>query len=223
MALKSARAVGSVVLATPPDGDALLWAPAAGRALLAWSIAALVAAPEVAGVRLVVAAQRLDAARALVAMHGWAHVLPIAPDATGKPPSPTRDGAWTYVLVHDAARPLLTSALVSRVVTAAATTGAAVAVEPVSETIKRVERGIVVETLSRAELAQLATPLVLRADLFDALVRDTADWSALPATLVARALASGIAVQTVTIDGESFAVTSVADLAVAEALLATRA
>ena len=63
------------------------------------------------------------------------------------------------VLVHDAARPLASPALLDRALAAARETGAAIPVLPVSDTIKRVNTGgRVVETVAREELRAVQTP-----------------------------------------------------------------
>jgi 2-C-methyl-D-erythritol 4-phosphate cytidylyltransferase/2-C-methyl-D-erythritol 2,4-cyclodiphosphate synthase len=70
------------------------------------------------------------------------------------------------VLVHDAARPFVTSALIERAI---ATQGAAVPALPVTDTIKLVTDGRVVETLDRARLRAVQTPQVFDyADLLTA-------------------------------------------------------
>ncbi|MBM3531168.1 MAG: bifunctional 2-C-methyl-D-erythritol 4-phosphate cytidylyltransferase/2-C-methyl-D-erythritol 2,4-cyclodiphosphate synthase [Alphaproteobacteria bacterium] len=63
------------------------------------------------------------------------------------------------VLIHDAARPFCSSALVSRAIAACATTGAAIPAMEVTDTIKRVDaRGRVAGTVDRAELRAVQTP-----------------------------------------------------------------
>ena len=63
------------------------------------------------------------------------------------------------ILVHDAARPLVTDEVVERVVQALAEGfDGAVPALAVQDTVKRVERGVVVETLDRAELVTVQTP-----------------------------------------------------------------
>lgn len=65
----------------------------------------------------------------------------------------------THVLVHDAARPLASPALVERVVSAlAAGADAVVPAIPVRDTIKRVAEGRVVETVDRTDLVAVQTP-----------------------------------------------------------------
>ena len=51
------------------------------------------------------------------------------------------DPRTEVVLMHDAARPLVTEDLISRTIRAAAEHGAAIAAQPVSDTVKRVRRG----------------------------------------------------------------------------------
>jgi 2-C-methyl-D-erythritol 4-phosphate cytidylyltransferase len=70
------------------------------------------------------------------------------------------------VLVHDAARPLLTAAIARAVIDALEqddAADAAIAAAPVTDTIKRVDRGLgVLETLARESLWAVQTPQVFR-------------------------------------------------------------
>ena len=72
------------------------------------------------------------------------------------------DPRTEVVLVHDAARPLVTADLISRTIHAAAEHGAAIAAQPVSDTVKRVRRdatGVaIVETLPRESIFLAQTP-----------------------------------------------------------------
>src|SRR3954452_17858630 len=70
------------------------------------------------------------------------------------------------VLIHDAARPFVTSAVISRAIVAAGRTGAAVPAIPVSDTIKLVgEAGDVEGTPERARLRIAQTPQAFRYDV----------------------------------------------------------
>lgn len=62
------------------------------------------------------------------------------------------------VLVHDGARPLVSDALIARVIEAAREAGAAVPCVPVADTVKEVEGERVVATLERARLRAVQTP-----------------------------------------------------------------
>ena len=70
------------------------------------------------------------------------------------------------VLIHDAARPFVTPALISRAIAAAGTTGAAVPAIPVTDTIKQVDAsGAVDATPDRAKLRIAQTPQAFRFDV----------------------------------------------------------
>lgn len=63
-----------------------------------------------------------------------------------------------YVLIHDAARPFVSSDLIDRVIRALATSEAIVPALALSDTIKLVNDGTVLETLDRAKLFSAQTP-----------------------------------------------------------------
>jgi len=67
--------------------------------------------------------------------------------------------APALVLVHDAARPFASEALITRAIAAAQTSGAAVPVVPVADTVKTVDAaGTVTGTIDRAHLRLVQTP-----------------------------------------------------------------
>ena len=74
-------------------------------------------------------------------------------------------GDADIVVVHDAARPLVSTALIEAVIAAARVHGAATAAIPCVDTIKRVEAGMVVETLPRTALVAVQTPQAFAAQL----------------------------------------------------------
>jgi 2-C-methyl-D-erythritol 4-phosphate cytidylyltransferase len=67
-------------------------------------------------------------------------------------------GECDYVLVHDAARPMASAALVRRVLAAAVETGAAFPGLPPRDAVKRVEGGRLVESLDRSQIVLAQTP-----------------------------------------------------------------
>jgi 2-C-methyl-D-erythritol 4-phosphate cytidylyltransferase/2-C-methyl-D-erythritol 2,4-cyclodiphosphate synthase len=112
------------------------------------------------------------------------------------------------VLVHDAARPFVSPALIGRVVDAALSYGAAIPVVPLTDTIKQVEAERVRATLDRTTLYRAQTPQAAnREDLIRALEN-------LPdATDEAAALeALGIPVRAVQGDENNVKITTMADL-----------
>jgi 2-C-methyl-D-erythritol 4-phosphate cytidylyltransferase len=78
------------------------------------------------------------------------------------------------IIVHDAARPLVDDAVIGRVIAALGEGfDGAVPGLPVSDTIKRVEGGIVVETLDRGALSAVQTPQAFVAPVLRACVEST--------------------------------------------------
>ena len=76
------------------------------------------------------------------------------------------------VLVHDAARPFVTSDVISRAIEGAVAHGAAIVAVPVSDTVKRVgvADGVIVETLPREEIFLAQTPQAFRRDVLGAAI-----------------------------------------------------
>ncbi len=72
-----------------------------------------------------------------------------------------------FVIVHDAARPCVSRALIEKVLSAADEDGAAIAALPAVETIKRVREGFVEATLRREMLYTVQTPQAFRRALFE--------------------------------------------------------
>jgi 2-C-methyl-D-erythritol 4-phosphate cytidylyltransferase len=119
-----------------------------------------------------------------------------------------------FVLVHDAARPLVTSEVIDRVLAGlAAGADAVIPGVPLVDTVKRVEGGIVVETLQRDELVAVQTPQGFpRAVLAEALAAEF-DGATDCASLVER---TGRAVTVVDGDPVNSKITTPDDLARAE-------
>jgi 2-C-methyl-D-erythritol 4-phosphate cytidylyltransferase len=210
--------------AAPPKALVAL----AGRSLLVRSIEALAAAREIEWVLPVLPAATLadwpalraelpDASRVLAPVAGGAERSDSARAGLAALPSEA-----THVAVHDAARPLVRAADVSRVVAAALAHGAAVLAEPARDTIHRVEAGCIVATPPRSECWAAQTPQVFRVDwLREAYAKASAEGvvGTDDATLVARL---GNAVRVVPGDPDNFKITTAADLARAAALLGER-
>ena len=129
----------------------------------------------------------------------------------------------TVVIVHDAARPLVTRDLAERCLAGLEGHDGAVAAAPVSDTVKEADsRGRVVRTLDRGALWAVQTPQVFSADaLRRALEVDDAALAAATddASLVE---AAGGAVRIVEAPPENIKVTSRLDLRTAEAVLRER-
>lgn len=120
------------------------------------------------------------------------------------------------VLVHDAARALVPVEVVEAVVAALrGGASAVVPVVPVADTVKRVDEGVVVETLERASLRAVQTP-----QGFQRSVLEAAHAADAPVTDDASMVeAMGVTVVTVPGSALAFKVTTPADLLLAEAVL----
>ena len=117
------------------------------------------------------------------------------------------------ILVHDAARPLLDDAVVERLLTALGEgCDGAVPGLPLVDTVKRVQGGVVVETLPRAGLVAVQTPQAFVAGALRAAVADDAEASDC-ASLVER---HGGRIAVVEGDPRLLKVTTAADLALIE-------
>ena len=82
-------------------------------------------------------------------------------------------GHAEVVVIHDAARPLVTPDLIGRTVDAAVRFGAAIAALPATDTVKRSDAdGFVIDTIPRNEIFLAQTPQAFRVDVLrDALAR----------------------------------------------------
>jgi 2-C-methyl-D-erythritol 4-phosphate cytidylyltransferase len=190
----------------------------AGRSLLQWSVDVLQALPAIG--RIVVALPAgVDAPAGTVGVEGGATRSESVARALAAA------GPGDPVLVHDAARPLLSAELALEVIAAAQREGvdAAIAAAPVTDTIKRADHvGRVSETLDRSSLWAVQTPQVFRraaleralAAPADVLARATDD-----AWLVEREGGSVAVVESRT---PNLKVTTELDLRLAELLLAQR-
>lgn len=126
------------------------------------------------------------------------------------------------VAVHDGVRPFVTPEEIDQVVAAARENGAAVLTSPVADTIKRVQDGRIIETVSRAELRRALTPQCFR---FAVLKRayetlDELESSGIEITddsLLVEKL--GIAIRSIDGSPRNLKITSAEDLVQAEAML----
>jgi 2-C-methyl-D-erythritol 4-phosphate cytidylyltransferase len=124
----------------------------------------------------------------------------------------------TVVLVHDAARAFTPAEVIAAVVEAVESGAPAVVpVLPVADTLKRVDAaGVVVDTPNRAELRIVQTPQGFAAEVLRRAYASNGDESTDDAGLVERL---GIPITTVPGHPNALKITTVFDLAVAEAVL----
>jgi len=195
-----------------------------GRPALARVLELFLAVDEVD--RIVVAAPeaRLEAARAVVEELAPGKPVTLCPGGETRQLSvraglASLDAACEWVLVHDAARPLASPALVRRVLAAAKESGAAFPGLPPRDAVKRVEGGRLVESLDRSRIVLAQTP---QAFSFPLLLR--AHFEAADAGLVGDddaqlVAASGHPVTVVEGEQTNIKLTTPEDLEVLEALI----
>jgi 2-C-methyl-D-erythritol 4-phosphate cytidylyltransferase len=123
------------------------------------------------------------------------------------------------VAVHDGVRPFVTAEEIDAVVAAAQTDGAAILVAPVTDTIKQVSDGRVVQTLDRGVLRRALTPQCFRYDVLREAYQaaDVTDPSVTDESVLVEKL--GIPVSIVEGSSRNIKITTAQDLAIAEAIL----
>ena len=130
-----------------------------------------------------------------------------------------RSATAEIVAVHDGVRPFVTAEEIDAVVAAAQTDGAAILVAPVTDTIKQVSDGRVVQTLDRGVLRRALTPQCFRYDVLRQAYEaaDVTDPSVTDESVLVEKL--GIPVSIVEGSSRNIKITTAQDLAIAEAIL----
>jgi 2-C-methyl-D-erythritol 4-phosphate cytidylyltransferase len=201
--------------------------PLAGRPMVAWSLEALAASHEVDAIVLVAPMGREadfeHAVGGAIDLHRIVHGGTTRSRSVLAGLSAVGEAA-ERVLVHDAARPLLTPAVVAAVLAALPGADGAIAASPLADTLKRVgEDEVIAGTADRAGLWRAETPQAFPAKTLRAAFA-SADAGELDAVTDCAALveALGGRVRVVRSPGPNLKVTTPADLDVAEALLRAR-
>lgn len=124
-----------------------------------------------------------------------------------------------YVLVHDAARPMASAALVRRVLAAAYHTGAAIPGLPPRDAVKLVEGGRLVESLDRSQLVLAQTPQAFSYQLLERAHFEAADAGLVGDDDSQLVASSGHAVAVVEGEPTNIKLTTAEDLEVLQALI----
>ncbi len=195
------------------------------RPLVAYSMMAFEACPDIRQIVLVVRRDRLEAAKNMAQMFGISKLRAVVAGGAQRQDS-VRNGLaelppeTRYVAIHDAARPLVTPALISETVKCARKHGTGVAGRRVVDTVKLVEKAPVVSrTVDRDQLWTVQTPQTFSLDLLRqayARLEETREVVTDDAAALERI---GVAVRLVEWAPVNLKVTVPEDLAVAAALL----
>ncbi|RZJ97591.1 MAG: bifunctional 2-C-methyl-D-erythritol 4-phosphate cytidylyltransferase/2-C-methyl-D-erythritol 2,4-cyclodiphosphate synthase [Brevundimonas sp.] len=201
-------------------GFAKQWRSLGGKPVVRWSVEALLNAGAQDVVVVVTPGAEVEAAEALSGLNGW-RAIPGGAVRTDS----VRAGLQALggpddrpVLVHDAARPFLSTAVIERCVRALDNADGALPALPVADSLRRATDGVVSGAVEREALWRAQTPQTFRLKtLTDAFAAWPSDETATDeATVVERA---GGRVRIVEGDARLMKLTYPEDFAMAEALL----
>ncbi len=146
-----------------------LLAPLGGRPLVAYSIEVFVNHPAIDALVVVASESNQDGVRAIVESAAAGKTTVILGGARRRDSvfrGLNAAGECDFVVVHDAARPLVDAAMIDEALAGARELGAALCAVPVSDTVKRAEpSGRVSSTVTREGLWLAQTPQAFRSDL----------------------------------------------------------
>lgn len=149
-----------------------LMADLAGKPVVAHALLAFEQCEDVERIVLVTREDRVAEFQTLAQEHGICKLAAVVPGGAerhfsvwnGLQAAALQEG--DYVAVHDAARPLITPAEITRCLELAQQTGAAVCASPVADTLKRATPdGKVGESVDREQLWAMQTPQIFLAEL----------------------------------------------------------
>lgn len=138
--------------------------PVAGTPVIAYSLRAALASPAIDAAVIVAGLHTREPIEILVEQEMQSKPIKIVLGGSRRQDSVLAgiraacDLGATFVAVHDAARPLVRSVLFDATIEAAREQGGAIAAVPVTDSLKRVERGAVAASVSRDQLWAAQTP-----------------------------------------------------------------
>ena len=145
-----------------------LWTPLVGRITLARTIDVFEASPLIQDIILVVNATHHADALALCKHEHWQKVAAVVVGGIRRQDSVRMgletlaklDSLCQWVMIHDGARPLVTTTIIEDGLRAVREHQAVIAAVPVKDTIKHVDKGQIDATLERSLLWMVQTPQV---------------------------------------------------------------
>ena len=198
-----------------------------GRPLLAWTLDALVAAPEVTRVVVVTSVERRAAVRDAAWLPGA--VIDVVSGGERRQDSVRAglnriDRDAKYVAVHDAARPLITPEQIERAFEQCRVHGAAALAQPVNDTLKRADGDLlVVGSVDRHQIYAMQTPQIFERKLIENAYRAVYAENILVTDEVSAVERLGYKIALVLNDDFNFKITYPRDLPVADFILRERA
>jgi 2-C-methyl-D-erythritol 4-phosphate cytidylyltransferase len=222
------ESVGAILVAAGRStrmGFDKLWADLGGKPVLAWSLSTLAGCMALDRLVIVTGADRQDETWRLVGRTVPARLRARTVLGGERRRDSVASGLaalddCTWVVVHDAARPFLSEAVIARGLFEVTATGACVAALPARDTIKRVDLDrTVLETPPREQLWTVQTPQLFRRDLVLEALAASDDDATDEAALIER---HGGTVRVFEGETTAFKITTPDDLEIARALLARK-
>lgn len=209
-------------------GDsAKVMAPLLDRPMLAWTLDAFAKSSLTTGIVIVVGRHTEAAVTELVACGKWPSVAAIVAGGNSRQYSMANGVAAVtqgtdVVLVHDAARPLVQPDQIDACIIAAAEYGGAILAAPITDTVKRVDDGLITATIDRSTLWAAQTPQAFRADLIRPMAELAASGAIGITDEASLAERLGYPVHIVASDSTNMKITHSHDCLIAEAILRAR-
>ncbi len=201
--------------------------PIAGKPIIAWTVETLEQTPIIDSIVLVAPDEFIGEFKKLCSENSWEKVVAIVAGGLDR-----QQSVWNglkvmpeeteWVIVHDAARPLVKPSLILAVWEAANEIGTgAIAALPCPDTVKRTLDGVLIaETLDREQIWLAQTPQVFAADLLkeahEQAIKDGC--SATDDAMLVERL--GVPIRLVMGDPLNIKITNPVDISLAEALIA---
>jgi 2-C-methyl-D-erythritol 4-phosphate cytidylyltransferase len=200
--------------------------PLAGRPSLLWILDAFAETGLIDEVAIAVSQRNRNTVNDLVRCYRDRYAVRVVAGGASRRESVARavsalSDRVSLVVIHDAARPLVSSGIISAVIEAGEQHGAAIAAVPITDTVKRVTDRVIHETLDRSTLMLAQTPQAFRREWLAHAYRtiDTEIEATDEASLLERA---GYAIQVVSGSSENLKITTPMDLELANWLLTRR-
>lgn len=194
----------------------------AGKPILAHTLSVFEACEAVGEIIIVTGERDIEAAGELVGRFGSAKVTHIVAGGAQRQDSVRNalaKATHDIIVIHDAARPMVTAEIIERSIEKAEEMGACIAAVPVIDTIKSASEGAVSSTIDRASLYSIQTPQTFRADL----IRRAYDQAYLDGVYATddAALVERLGEKVAIVPGsyDNIKITTPSDLAIAEARL----
>lgn len=205
-----------------------LFAPLAGRPVIAHSIAAFECCAEIDDILIVAKAEQLEVFRELIAAQKFTKVRQTIVGGAHRHLSVWNglqavNGKAQFVAIHDGARPLTTPALISQCLALARETGAACCATQVPDTVKRADEHLFVrESVERSGLWAMQTPQIFSTTVIVQAYASIIANDELVTDEVSAVQRIGKQISLLRNDEWNFKVTLPRDLELAEHVLATR-